>query len=105
MNTTPEPASEPLRNEDGLVITLDTFSEEIEKRILSGIEEYYIEAVANYIEELDEDAVDMKHLISPTLIGKNGAEEADQRRMGAEALKRGMFKERSTSLDLTSLFK
>jgi hypothetical protein len=88
------PNSEVLEGVAGLAMTSELFSEEIERRISSGEEESYIEAIASYIEDLDQDASDMKHFISPTLIGK----------IEAEARKRGMLKEKHTTSDLTKMF-
>lgn len=78
----------------GIAMTVELFSEEIERRVANGLAEGYIEATAEYIEELDYDAEDIKHLISPTLIGK----------LEAEASKRGMLKAKHRTVDISDMF-
>jgi hypothetical protein len=77
----------------GVVMTTELFSDEIERRINSGEDDSYIEAVARFIEELDQDASDMVQYLSPTLVGK----------IQAEALKRGMMKEKNRSASLLDM--
>lgn len=78
----------------GVAMTVEMFSEEIERRVSSGLADGYIEATAEYIEELDYDAEDIKHLISTTLIGK----------LEAEASKRGMLKAKHRTVDISGMF-
>lgn len=78
----------------GIAMTMEMFSDEVERRVAEGLSEGYIEATAEYIEELDYDAEDLKHLISPTLVGK----------IEAEASKRGMLKAKFRTNDLTGMF-
>ena len=53
-----------------------------------------VDELQEYIEELDYDAEDIKHLISPTLIGK----------LEAEASKRGMLKAKHRTVDISDMF-
>lgn len=72
--------------------TPESFAMEVERRVSEGLEKSYITATADLIEEMDCEAEEVKHMISPTLVAK----------IRAEALKAGMLKEKDTSVDLTS---
>lgn len=79
---------------EGIAMTSEQFSDEIERRVSEHLVDGYIEAITDYINELDQDPEDMKHLISPTLIGK----------LEAEAYRRGFLKDKQNTINLMEMF-
>lgn len=78
----------------GIAMTSEQFSDEIERRVSEGLVEGYIEAMTDYIDELDQDPEDMKAFISPTLIGK----------LEAEAYLKGFLKDKPNTINLMDMF-
>jgi hypothetical protein len=73
----------------------ESFALEVERRVSSKEEPSYICATSDLIEEMDCEVEEVKHMISPTLVAK----------IKVEASRRGMLKEKDTTLDISSFFK